>query len=279
MGSGITPKSDDDRYYQDGTTSWPVSGDLADGTVSTKVNSVAVEKYSALNLWHAESLAIVMYRATIGKLGLLQYSTTTNQANYVLIVDNGNSPRFWFCVLLANRPRIVSLSYRGGQLNNNPDFLKSLRFACPKLEEQTVSRPLRISNTDPERVYKATEIRRLQKTAQRGEHVTPIIKKIHDAHTQLNPLTGLLFIAINGKSTVVEYESNPGQRDTEQIPPTGKRRHPSIPPPRGAVLRSRRLVQHVQRQNRLHSPFLPFSTHAPPRRNARCWYNRVRARD
>ena len=81
-----------------------------------------------------------------------------------------------------------------------------------------VERPLRVAGTEPERVYKAAEIRKLQKECMRDENAAPIIKKVHPATTVPDPLHGLVTTTMKGKPTVVEYEPNPDLRDTEHIP-------------------------------------------------------------
>ena len=88
-------------------------------------------------------------------------------------------------------------------------------FGCWKV---TVERPLRIAGTDPERIYKAAEIRKLQKECQQDENAAPIIKKVHPATTVPDPLHGLVATTIKGKPAVVEYEPDPNLRDTEHIP-------------------------------------------------------------
>ena len=82
----------------------------------------------------------------------------------------------------------------------------------------TVERPLRIAGTEPERVYKASEISKLRKEGQRDENAAPTIKRIHPAGTTPDPLHGLFAATIKGKPAVVEYEPDPDLRDTEQIP-------------------------------------------------------------
>ena len=82
----------------------------------------------------------------------------------------------------------------------------------------TVERPLRIAGTEPERVYKASEISKLRKEGQRDENAAPIIKRVHPAVTVSRPLHGLSATTIKGKPAVVEYEPDPDLRDTEQIP-------------------------------------------------------------
>jgi type I restriction enzyme M protein len=82
----------------------------------------------------------------------------------------------------------------------------------------TVDRPLRIEGADPDRVYKAAEIKKLKEEGNNSESAPPIIKKIHRQGTKPDPLRGLFEAIVNGKSAVVEYEPDTDLRDTEQIP-------------------------------------------------------------
>jgi type I restriction enzyme M protein len=82
----------------------------------------------------------------------------------------------------------------------------------------TVERPLRLEGADPNRDYKAAEIKALKETAARSEEAPPIIKKIHKRGTTADPLHGLFETTIDGRAAVVEYEADSDLRDTEQIP-------------------------------------------------------------
>jgi type I restriction enzyme M protein len=82
----------------------------------------------------------------------------------------------------------------------------------------TVERPLRIEGADPNRAYKAAEIKKLKEEGARKEDASPVIKKIHKKGTEADPLRGLFSTAIDGKPAVVEYEPDSDLRDTEQIP-------------------------------------------------------------
>ena len=82
----------------------------------------------------------------------------------------------------------------------------------------TVERPLRIEGIDPERVYRAKEIKALRDGGRRSETAPAVIKKIHRKGVEPDPLRGLFPATIEGKRVVVQYEPDPGQRDTEQIP-------------------------------------------------------------
>ena len=82
----------------------------------------------------------------------------------------------------------------------------------------TVERPLRLASTDPERVYKASEIKRLKAENEKDENAAPIIRKILPASAGANPLEGRVIVTVNGKPAVVEYEPDTDLRDTEQVP-------------------------------------------------------------
>ena len=82
----------------------------------------------------------------------------------------------------------------------------------------TVERPLRIEGADPERAYKAAEIKQLKESGQRSDTASPVIRKIHKRGTEADPLRGLFEATVKGRPVVVEYEPDTDLRDTEQIP-------------------------------------------------------------
>ncbi len=82
----------------------------------------------------------------------------------------------------------------------------------------TVERPLRLSGADPDRAYKAAEIKKLKETGERSETAPRVIRKIHRRGTEADPLRGLFAATVKGRPAVVEYEPDTELRDTEQIP-------------------------------------------------------------
>ena len=82
----------------------------------------------------------------------------------------------------------------------------------------TVERPLRIEGTDPNRIYKAAEIKMLKVDGARDPAAPPVVKKIHRRGTEANPLHGLFEKTIDGKRVIVEYEPDTDLRDAEQVP-------------------------------------------------------------
>ena len=82
----------------------------------------------------------------------------------------------------------------------------------------TVERPLRIEDADPNRAYKAAEIKQLKQDGKRSEDAPAIIRKIHKRGTEPDPLRGLFAASVDSRAAVVEYEPDTDLRDTEQVP-------------------------------------------------------------
>ena len=139
IGSGTTPKSSIEEYYQ-GTINWLQSGDI-NGTVvkNTKkhISDEIVENTSALVVYDAPFIAIAMYGASIGNISIVDINACTNQACCVLsqptkYIDMVYS--FW-CIMSAKEELLLS-SRGGGQPNISQNIIKQLRIPLPPLMEQ-----------------------------------------------------------------------------------------------------------------------------------------------
>lgn len=93
----------------------------------------------------------------------------------------------------------------------------------------TVERPLRLRGIEPDRAYKAAEIKKLKEAHERAEDAPPVIRKIHKKGTISDPLRGLFEVELPSPSgrgaggegrrrAVVEYEPDTELRDMEQVP-------------------------------------------------------------
>ncbi len=140
IGSGTTPSSGDNSYYQNGTINWLQTGDLTNGEItrtSKKVTQKALDDYSSLKVFSVGALVVAMYGATIGKVGVLSIDACTNQACCVLsdpILFKVKYTYYWF---VASKDHIVSRGYGGGQPNISQELIKSLVLPCPPVVEQT----------------------------------------------------------------------------------------------------------------------------------------------
>lgn len=139
IGSGTTPKSGSDLFYEDGDINWLNTGDLKDAYITEtkkKITDAAINEFSTLKLYPINSIVIALYGATIGKLGQLKIETTTNQACCVLSDSDDIENRYLFYYLLGSREYIISKAYGGGQPNISQDLIKQLYVPTPTKSEQ-----------------------------------------------------------------------------------------------------------------------------------------------
>jgi len=139
IGSGTTPRAGEDKYYLNGTNNWLLTGDLNDGVInktSKLITNEALKDHSTLKVYPKGAIVMAMYGATIGKLGILNIETTTNQACCVISSSPFFTNLFVYYFLFAIRKEIINLSFGGGQPNISQDIIKSLKIPCPSLNEQ-----------------------------------------------------------------------------------------------------------------------------------------------
>ncbi len=138
IGSGTTPRSDNPVFY-DGDVPWVTTSELRETVIfdtTQKVTAEAVASHSALKIYPKGSLAIAMYGATIGRLGILGVDATFNQACCVFADPKVFDTRFVYYWLWMRRPILISLSNGGGQPNLSQDDLKKLWIPIPDIPEQ-----------------------------------------------------------------------------------------------------------------------------------------------
>lgn len=138
LGSGTTPKSDEQSYY-DGDIPWVTTSELRENVIKdtiTKITGFAFRDHSALRLYPVGTLLFAMYGATIGRMGILGTSAAVNQACTAFVHPKTLDSRFTFYWLWMRRPILIALSVGGGQPNLSQDDLRQLRIPAPPLDEQ-----------------------------------------------------------------------------------------------------------------------------------------------
>lgn len=142
IGSGTTPNTNDDSLYDtDNGINWLQTGDLNDGHItktSKKISQKAIEENSTLRLYPINSLVIALYGATIGKVGVLDIETTTNQACCVLPPSDKVSTDFAYYIFIASKEALLNLASGGGQPNISQAIIKNHRIPYPLYAEQQV---------------------------------------------------------------------------------------------------------------------------------------------
>ena len=134
--SGATPSRLRKDYYN-GDIPWLKTGDLNDGIIKSipeKITKKALEETS-VKLNPTGSVLIAMYGATIGKVGILAFPATTNQACCACI-DYMCDKMFLFYFLLAYRKRFIAMGGGGAQPNISKEKITNTHIPLPPLSEQ-----------------------------------------------------------------------------------------------------------------------------------------------
>lgn len=141
ISSGTTPKSGEDKYYENGIHPWLNTSDVQDCVINEAKFSItdkALNDYSVLKYYPIETILIAMYGGgTIGNVALMNISATINQA-CCAIVSNEKLllPKYLFCYLKCHKKKIISLGFGGTQVNLSQAIIAQLPVVLPPLPEQ-----------------------------------------------------------------------------------------------------------------------------------------------
>lgn len=136
-GAGSTPARSNPKYYG-GDIPWLKTGELTDGLITETdefITKLALEKTS-VKLNPVGSVLIAMYGATIGKLGILTFEATTNQACCACVPYSGIDNKFLFYYLMSERRTFIGSAEGGAQPNISRTKIVNFRFPLPSLAEQ-----------------------------------------------------------------------------------------------------------------------------------------------
>ena len=136
--SGGTPNRSISSYYG-GKIPWLKSGELNDNLNINKAEETITEeglKNSSAKLFKKGSLLLALYGATAGKLGILDFDATTNQAVCNFEKSKFIEKMYLFYFLKSYREKILNEGFGGAQPNISQDYVKKLIFPLPPLSEQ-----------------------------------------------------------------------------------------------------------------------------------------------
>ena len=135
--AGSTPSRSYPEYYN-GTIPWLKTGDLNDGYITNIPESISEEalKNTSVRLNPSGSVLIAMYGATIGKLGILTFPATTNQACCACSPLDGINNHYLFYYLLSQKDNFVYRSVGGAQPNISKEKIVPTLMPVPPYEEQ-----------------------------------------------------------------------------------------------------------------------------------------------
>jgi type I restriction-modification system len=135
--SGGTPSRSNKSYYG-GNIPWLKTGDLNDGLISNIPESITEEAVanSSAKINPTGSVLIAMYDATIGKLGILTFPATTNQACCACIEYEVVAQMYLFYFLLSQRTAFIEKGGGGAQPNISKEIIVNTYIPLPPLSEQ-----------------------------------------------------------------------------------------------------------------------------------------------
>ena len=137
--SGSTPNRLNKAYYG-GNIPWLKTGDLNDGYI-THIPEYITEKAlneTSVKLNPIGSVLIAMYGATIGKIGILTFAATTNQACCACDVFEGIEKEYLFYFLLSHKEEFIKLGGGGAQPNISKEKIVSTYIPLPPNAEQII---------------------------------------------------------------------------------------------------------------------------------------------
>lgn len=136
-GSGGTPSRKNPSFY-DGDIPWIKTGELIDGYIynsEEKITQEAIDKSSA-KVFPINTVAVAMYGATIGKVGLFKIKAATNQACACCVCNKYIDFKWLFWFLQSQKMIFIAKGKGGAQPNISQEIIKEHEVPLPPLPEQ-----------------------------------------------------------------------------------------------------------------------------------------------
>lgn len=138
--SGGTPLKSKNEYYENGTIPWLKSGEVDQGLIYKSEEMITEKglKNSSAKMFPKDTVLVAMYGATAGKVGLLKFEASTNQAICGILPNDKFIPEFLYFYLRSQTQKMVSLSSGGAQPNISQNIIRKLKI--PILPKDVQSR-------------------------------------------------------------------------------------------------------------------------------------------
>lgn len=133
--SGGTPKSEEARYYENGTISLIRSGEIHDDKTELRITKDGLNESSA-KMVDIGDILYALYGATSGEVDISKIKGAINQAILCIRPLNDFHRKFIVEILRHNKETILRTYLQGGQGNLSAQIIQSLFFDFPCLAEQ-----------------------------------------------------------------------------------------------------------------------------------------------
>lgn len=138
-GSGSTPLKGHSEYYSNGTIPWLKTGELNNSFITYCEEKITEEAFNkgSFRVNKPGDILIAMYGATIGKLGICTFETTTNQACLGCTPYSLLNNMYLFHYLKSAKDALVGKAEGGAQPNISRIKVRNHPIPLPPIEEQT----------------------------------------------------------------------------------------------------------------------------------------------
>ena len=130
IGSGTTPSSNVERFYDPEEYHWINTGDFNDSEVfggKQMISKAAISEIPTLRFYPKDTVLVAMYGASIGKVGMLKVEATVNQACCAIIPNKKKVlPYFLFYAFIDYKESLISKSFGGTQPNVSQKIISNL---------------------------------------------------------------------------------------------------------------------------------------------------------
>ena len=136
--SGGTPSSKKTEYYENGTISWLRSGEVNQRFINQaelKITELGLSNSSA-KIFPKGTVLIAMYGATVGQVGVLNFSSATNQAICGILPNEKVENSFLYYFLKSKKEAFIKQAIGGAQPNISQQKIKDTLIPIPPLSTQ-----------------------------------------------------------------------------------------------------------------------------------------------
>lgn len=137
-GAGGTPLKSKMENYENGTIPWLRSGEVNNRNITNceiRITETGLNNSSA-KLFPPKTVLIAMYGATAGKVGILNFECSTNQAVCGILPNEKFVPEFLYYFFLKFKEELIAQAVGGAQPNISQQKIKNTLIPNITLEEQ-----------------------------------------------------------------------------------------------------------------------------------------------
>ncbi len=136
--SGGTPSKAHNEYYEGGTIPWLRSGEVSQGLIYKTelfITQAGLDNSSA-KIIPVNSVAIAMYGATVGEVGIIKAPMSTNQAVCSIFPNESVMPIYLLYFLRVMKPHYINIAAGGAQPNISQAIIRNTKLPLPPLALQ-----------------------------------------------------------------------------------------------------------------------------------------------